>query len=145
MENGKESNIPFENKANLDAKVSLGNRPKVNEPAKLKIRMGRFVLATNDIVNNQEMLAEVFVQLRFVPTRAEHLWHSKTIDYIGISCLFDEAEEGSPMANYNIGMNKDKEGKHLISVSRQNWSFPDKKVRWKGEFDACSPRRTKQD
>ena len=76
----------------------------------MKRRIGKFYVTRDLIVRDQEEIAEMFSQLRFIPVRVEMLFHINSLEYIGFSYLFKEIEEGLDTPEYNIITTQDDEG-----------------------------------
>ena len=68
-------------------------------------RYGKFSICTDFIVNDPEMVKKIFSNIIIV--RAECNYINKTIDYEGISDLFDEIDQGEMIPEYRIIFNKE--------------------------------------
>jgi hypothetical protein len=76
-------------------------------------RIGKVLIATDIIENKPEVIHLLFS--KFIPLRAEMMWHEGHIEYIGISELFDEREEGCVTPQYDVIIDQDESGVYKIS------------------------------
>lgn len=65
-------------------------------------RIGKFMVTIDLIEKSIESVAETLKLLEFVPLRVECLGWGGSYEYIGISPLFDEIDEGSLPTLYMI-------------------------------------------
>jgi hypothetical protein len=61
-------------------------------------RIGKVVISIDIIENRPEVVHLIFS--RFIPFRAEMMWHEGQVEYIGVCDMFDEREEGAKTPEY---------------------------------------------
>jgi len=61
-------------------------------------RIGKVTVSTGLIDNSPEVVKLMFS--KFIPIRAEMIWHMGWVEYIGISDLFEEIKEGDAVPEY---------------------------------------------
>jgi hypothetical protein len=61
-------------------------------------RIGKVIISIDIIESRPEVVHLIFS--RFIPLRAEMMWHEGHIEYIGVSDMFDEREEGERIPEY---------------------------------------------
>ncbi len=64
--------------------------------------LGKITILSENIRQSPDMIAEIFIQMRFIPVRAELMFHNKNIEYIGLSDRFNEIKEGEQIPSYSI-------------------------------------------
>jgi hypothetical protein len=80
-------------------------------------RIGKVVIATDLIEGNPEIIHLLFS--KFIPIRAEMMWHEGTIEYIGISELFDEREDGCVTPQYDFQIdNAEPDAKPIVKANK---------------------------
>ena len=70
------------------------------------------------IEDSVEAVSLVFSQMKFVPVRAEFLFHRDSIEYTGFSPMFEEIQEGYKWPEYTIILQQDED--EIISVKEVN-------------------------
>lgn len=80
-------------------------------------RVGTFKISNEMIVEHWPMLARLLFS-RVVVTKAECVWHSRCIEYVGLSELFDELPEGVAPPEYEFVFRKSetKEGPPIVTL-----------------------------
>ena len=77
-------------------------------------RIGKVKLTTDLIENKPELVHLMFS--KFIPVRAEMIWHEGYIEYIGISDLFEERGEGESVPEYAFEITQiDNNGGAIVS------------------------------
>jgi len=66
------------------------------------IRAGCFTISEAEIHNKSETVADLMAKMRVVIVRAEHLFATREIEYIGISPLFRPIGLGEKVPVYRI-------------------------------------------
>ena len=61
-------------------------------------RIGKVKISTGLIEKSPEFVHLVFS--KFIPVRAEMIWHMGHVEYIGVSDLFEEVKEGDFVPEY---------------------------------------------
>ena len=86
------------------SKQELGFHEKKKRPQEkkmLKNRKGRIRVAGSILKSEQEMLAETFAALKFVPIRIVPCPSRDAYDYVGFSERFEEIKEGGIIPCYD--------------------------------------------
>lgn len=65
-------------------------------------RIGRFEVSGRCVNDTLEELQQILAYMKFVPLRVEFLFHKDVFDYIGISPLFENVEEGDVIPKYQL-------------------------------------------
>jgi len=76
----------------------------------MRNRMGRFMLDRDFLLDFPESVADIINGMRFVPVRAELLFHVNKIEYIGMSPMFKLVEDGDGYKNYELDIREEKVG-----------------------------------
>jgi len=63
-------------------------------------RIGRMSIDLHMIEKDPAKVSALFSKMQFVPVRAETMFHSKTVDYMGISPLFGDISHGAKVPEY---------------------------------------------
>lgn len=76
----------------------------------LKDRKGSFAISTDLFRNNLEEISIVLKMMSFVPFRAECIYMNNTIEYQGVSYLFDITPDYQVVPEYTIEITKSENG-----------------------------------
>jgi hypothetical protein len=66
----------------------------------MKNRVGKFTVPNDLVEHNYEYLVTVLSLLKFIPTRAESLYHSRAFEYVGFSPKFAEIQLEEEVPKY---------------------------------------------
>ncbi len=81
------------------------------------MRIGRFEVSQSLLESNE--LPEFLAWLRFVPLRAEYMYHRGVMEYHGLSPKFDEVNYGASAPTYSISVSMDTDsGQLTFSVEK---------------------------
>lgn len=76
----------------------------------LENRKGRFSIDLDLLKRNPDEMSAIFMMLAFVPFRAECIYINNTIEYQGLSYLFDIVPQHQIIPEYRIEITKSENG-----------------------------------
>jgi len=68
----------------------------------MKRRFGKIYFSFEQVEKHSGDVSLILSQIEFVPVKVEALWHMMHFEYIGISPMFDEINEGDITPEYTI-------------------------------------------
>lgn len=89
-----------------------------NKRKELKMKIGKFKIIEMLVRDSPELVFEVLADMKFVPTRVEHLWYPPVFLMEGISEKFEELEEGEKIPLYEIIINDLGNGKIITKIAK---------------------------
>lgn len=78
------------------------------------LNLGAFSIPIKNVYEHTNLVAQIFVQLRFIPIRATINTEKQMIEYVGISKEFDEIKPGEVAPAYDIKVDQVKGKKKLL-------------------------------
>jgi hypothetical protein len=92
----------------------MGRNLKIEE----KMKTGILIFSTDLIDRDKDEIADVLSQIKFLPYRVEHLLHMRSLEMIGYSHKFEEADEWSEPPRYDIEIIRSEDGEITVSAVR---------------------------
>jgi len=83
----------------------------------LNLRLGQFDIPRSDILESPELV--MAITGRMIIYRAEMMFHKDTMEYIAISDLFEEIEQGQCPPEYVMVVEKTEDGTYVVSAERK--------------------------
>lgn len=74
------------------------------------MRIGKFSISKEIIDNNPNSVVDILFNLKIIPIRAETLYYSNAVEYIGLSPYFDDNPENMVIPIYVINTDIYKNG-----------------------------------
>ena len=82
-------------------------------------QLGRFSITNDMLINQPEVVAEMFAILKIIPVRAEQMFATDTIEYTAISERFEEVLRGHIPPLYKFNIDQSEAGNvELVEVER---------------------------
>lgn len=79
------------------------------------MRLGILSFSTELIERDEEEIAEALSQMKFMPYRVEHLLHTRSLEMIGTSYMFEDIGDNMKPVKYTIELTRTEDGGIIVN------------------------------